>query len=182
MISIDDLYKIGVFNRPHGVQGELQFTFTDDIFDRIGAEYLIVLRDGIPVPFFIEEYRFRSAHSALVRLEGVDSQEKAAAFTQADVYFPRELAEQHPQEQPDSWRYFTGFRVEDEQLGDLGTIEYVDDSTANVLFEVQRGAESFLFPAHEEFIVAIDGAQRVVHTRLPEGLLELNASASGEPQ
>ena len=34
MIKRDELIKIGVFNKPHGIQGELAFTFTDDIFDR----------------------------------------------------------------------------------------------------------------------------------------------------
>lgn len=47
MIKREDVYKIGVFNKPHGIHGELSFTFTDDIFDRVEAEYLICLLDGI---------------------------------------------------------------------------------------------------------------------------------------
>ena len=35
MIKKDEVFKIGVFNKPHGVKGELSFTFTDDIFDRV---------------------------------------------------------------------------------------------------------------------------------------------------
>ena len=54
----EEVYKIGLFNKPHGIHGELQFTFTDDIFDRVDCDYLICLLDGIFVPFFIEEYRF----------------------------------------------------------------------------------------------------------------------------
>ena len=54
MIKREDVYKIGVFNKPHGIHGELSFTFTDDIFDRVEAEYLICLLDGIFVPFFLE--------------------------------------------------------------------------------------------------------------------------------
>lgn len=50
MIKREDVYKIGVFNKPHGIHGELSFTFTDDIFDRVEAEYLICLLDGIFVP------------------------------------------------------------------------------------------------------------------------------------
>ena len=73
MIKREDVYKIGVFNKPHGIHGELSFTFTDDIFDRVEAEYLICLLDGIFVPFFLEEYRFRSDSTALVKLEGVDT-------------------------------------------------------------------------------------------------------------
>ena len=70
MIRREEVYKIGVFNKPHGIHGELSFTFTDDIFDRVEADYLICLLDGILVPFFLEEYRFRSDTTALVKLEG----------------------------------------------------------------------------------------------------------------
>ena len=77
MIKREEVYKIGIFNKPHGIHGELSFTFTDDIFDRVEAEYLICLLDGILVPFFLEEYRFRSDTTALVKLEGVDTAERA---------------------------------------------------------------------------------------------------------
>ena len=55
MIKKDEVFKIGIFNKPHGVKGEISFTFTDDIFDRVECEYLVCLLDGIFVPFFIEE-------------------------------------------------------------------------------------------------------------------------------
>ena len=59
------------------------------IFDRVECEYLVCLLDGIFVPFFIEEYRFRSDTTALVKLEGVDTSEKARMFTNVEVYFPK---------------------------------------------------------------------------------------------
>ena len=89
MIKKDEVFKIGIFNKPHGVKGEISFTFTDDIFDRVECEYLVCLLDGIFVPFFIEEYRFRSDTTALVKLEGVDTSEKARMFTNVEVYFPK---------------------------------------------------------------------------------------------
>ena len=39
MIKKEEVYKIGLFNKPHGIHGELQFTFTDDIFDRVAVSY-----------------------------------------------------------------------------------------------------------------------------------------------
>ena len=47
MIQKEEVYKIGLFNKPHGIHGELQFTFTDDIFDRVDCDYLVCLLDGI---------------------------------------------------------------------------------------------------------------------------------------
>lgn len=46
-----------------------------------------------------------------------------------------------------------GRQVVDEQQGVLGTIAAVDDSTANMLIELDNGT---LLPLHEDFIVSLD--------------------------
>ena len=71
MITREELIRIGRFNKPHGVKGELSFTFTDDVFDRTECSYIVCEIDGIFVPFFIEEYRFKSDTTALIKLEDV---------------------------------------------------------------------------------------------------------------
>ena len=111
MIRKEEVYKIGVINKPHGVKGEVSFTFTDDIFDRVDCDYLILLMDGILVPFFIEEYRFRSDNSALVKFEDIDTAEKARMFTNVEVFFPMKYVEE--QDEISSWNYFVGFAVDD---------------------------------------------------------------------
>ena len=91
MIRKEEVFKIGIINKPHGVKGEVSFTFTDDIFDRVDAEYLVLLLDGILVPFFFEEYRFRSDTVALVKFEGIDTAEQARRLTNVEVYFPKKF-------------------------------------------------------------------------------------------
>ena len=170
MIRKEEVYKIGIFNKPHGIHGELSFTFTDDIFDRVEAEYLICLLDGIFVPFFIEEYRFRSDNVALVKFEGIDSTEKARTLTNVEVYYPVKFMDD--QEEISSWNYFIGFRVEDIHHGCLGTVVDVDDATMNVLFVIENGDEEVLLPAHEEFILDIDRKKKILKVDIPDGLLD----------
>ena len=67
MIRKEEVFKIGIINKPHGVKGEVSFTFTDDIFDRVDCDYLILLLDGNLVPFLIAEYRFPPIMAALVK-------------------------------------------------------------------------------------------------------------------
>ena len=74
MIKQEDVYRIGRLGKPHGVRGELSFQFEDDIFDRVDADYLILDIDGILVPFFIEEYRFRSNEICLLKLCDIDTE------------------------------------------------------------------------------------------------------------
>lgn len=76
MIREDEVYKIGMLTKTHGVSGELNMAFTDDVFDRVEAEYVVCRMDGILVPFFMEEYRFRSDTTVLMKFEGVDTEEQ----------------------------------------------------------------------------------------------------------
>lgn len=172
MIKKEEVYKIGVINKPHGVKGEMSFTFTDDIFDRVDCDYLVLLLDGIFVPFFIEEYRFRSNTVALVKFEDVDTVEKARTFTNVEVYFPVKYNDEDEDDTIPTWNYFVGFQVEDIHHGNLGEIVHVDDSTMNVLFVIENDGEEILLPAHEEFILGLDKKKRIVQVDIPEGLLE----------
>ena len=111
MIRREEVYKIGRLGKTHGVRGEISFLLDDDVFDRTDADYLILDIDGILVPFFIEEYRFKTDSNALMKFDGIDTQERARELTGCDVYFPRSQAD------------------EDE----------TDDTTINILFELTDG-------------------------------------------
>ncbi|MBO5182571.1 MAG: 16S rRNA processing protein RimM [Paraprevotella sp.] len=174
MIRENDVYKIGVFTKTHGVSGELNFSFTDDVFDRVDADYLVCRMDGILVPFFMEEYRFRSNTVALMKLEGIDTEGQARRMVGVEVFFPKALADE-PEEDTYTWTYFTGFEVTDEVHGVLGRIQAVDDTTVNVLFSIETpDGDEILLPAHEEFITAVDHAGRRITVSIPEELLSLN--------
>lgn len=174
MIRKEELYKIGKFNKPHGVHGELLFTFTDDIFDRADCDYLVCLIDGIFVPFYITEYRFKSNTTALVSLDGVESVEKARMFTNVDVFFPiKYINEEHQEEM--SLHYFVGFTAQDVNHGVLGTIIDIDETTANVLFLVENAqGRQLMLPAQDELITEIDHDNKMITFDLPEGLVTMN--------
>ncbi len=169
MIKKEDVYKIGRIGKAHGVKGEVTFNFNDDVFDRVDAEYLILEVDGILVPFFMEEYRFRSDSTALVKFEDIDTQDRARELTNCDVYFPRELSDNDEEEI--SWSFLVGFSIVDAQNGkNVGTIASIDDNTMNILFELEDGT---LIPASEELITDIDKDNKTITIALPEGILEL---------
>jgi 16S rRNA processing protein RimM len=125
------------------------------------------------VPFFIEEYRFRSDTTALVKLERVDTSEQARKFTNVEVYYPKKYVEEDDSDDIPTWKYFVGFQVLDINHGNLGEIVNVDESTMNVLFAIeQEDGEEILLPAHEEFILKIEKKKRVITVAVPEGLLD----------
>lgn len=173
MIKDTDVYRIGRIGKPHGVKGELTFHFNDDVFDRTDAEYLFLEVEGILVPFFIEEYRFRESETALVKFCDIDTQEQARELTGCDVYFPRQLSDSTPE--TISWAEIAGFRLVDTHSGNaVGTIRHVDDSTLNILFETETSdGKTLLIPAHPELIEGVDAANKEIRINLPEGILNL---------
>ncbi len=169
MIRQEEVYKIGKLGKAHGVKGEISFLFDDDVFDRADADYLILDMDGILVPFFIEEYRFKTDDNALMKFEGIDSQERARELTGCDVFFPREMAEDDDMQM--SWAAIVGFELIDATSGKTaGRIASVDDTTINILFELEDGK---LIPASEELITHIDTKKQQLFIKLPEGILDL---------
>ena len=169
MIKKEEVFKIGKLGKTHGVKGEISFLFDDDVFDRVDADYLVLDIDGILVPFFMEEYRFKSDTNALVKFEDIDTQERAQQLTGTDVYFPRALAD--GDEDSLSWAAIVGYDITDAQSGqNVGRITAIDDTTQNILFELEDGK---LIPASEELISAIDKENRTIIIDIPDGLLDL---------
>lgn len=169
MIRKEEVYKIGRLGKTHGVSGEISFLLDDDVFDRTDADYLILDIDGILVPFFIDSYRFKSDSNALMKFDGIDTQERARELTGCDVYFPRNLADND--DDSISWAAIVGFDITDaDSRRTIGRITAVDDSTINILFELEDGR---LIPAQESLITAIDHQTHSISMRLPKGLLDL---------
>lgn len=169
MISEQDVYKIGQIGRTHGIKGEVTFNFTDDVWDRAESEYLFLRVEGILVPFFLEEYRFRSDSTALLKFLDYDSANDVQFLVGCEVFFPHTLTPEVGGDDEYTWRYFTGFELFDETAGHIGTIDRVDDSTQNVLFQVGER----LIPAAEDWIKDINHKERTISMSLPEGLLDL---------
>ena len=168
MIRREEVYKIGRLGKTHGVRGEISFLLDDDVFDRTDADYLILDIDGILVPFFIEEYRFKTDSNALMKFDGIDTQERARELTGCDVYFPRTLADE---DEAVSWAELVGYDLIDSNSGKtVGKIAAIDNTTINILFELTDGK---LIPASEELIQQIDTKQHQIEINLPQGILEL---------
>jgi len=168
MIRQEEVYQIGRIGKTHGVKGEVSLHFDDDVFDRTDADYVVLEVDGLLVPFFFEEYRFRSDSTAIVKFCDIDTQERARQLTGCDVYFPLSLT---PDDAPVTWAFFVGFTLIDAHTGkSVGTIASVDDQTVNILFELEGGQ---LIPAAEELITDIDRDNKTITIELPEGILEI---------
>lgn len=168
-----DTFPIGRLGKPHGVKGEITFHFTDDIFDRVDADYVFLEIDGLQVPFFFEEYRFRSETTALVKFDGIDDATRAADLIGCTVFFPRELSDEEDGEL--SWAELVGFTITNPDRTPIGEVTAIDLSTINTLFEVRTSdGRQILIPANDDLIDDLDRENRTIAMRIPEGLLGIN--------
>ena len=157
MIKKEDVFKIGQFAKPHGIKGEIALVTNSDVFDDSDDPYIICEMDGILVPFFIEEYRYKTDTVILLKLKNVDDEKAAREFSNRDM----------------TWDSFIGYRVIDEHHGEIGEITDVDESTINVLLQIDHNGEELLLPAAEELILSADHENKTLAVSVPEGLLDL---------
>ena len=195
MILDSDVFSIGRFTRTHGIHGEIEVHFTDDVFDRGEAYYVFLKIDGLYVPFFLEDYRFKGSESALFTLDGIDSDTAARELVGHTVYYPLDARPAEDEDTISSLRAFTGFRLllidrmalaETAEEGDetsedgvptleLGTVKHVETTTANTLLTVEvEDGEDVLLPLHDDFVVDYDLRDRYLVLDVPEGLIDLN--------
>jgi len=111
--------------------------------------FVFVQRDGLFVPFRSENI------SELIGEEGF--------VLRSDM-----------QEEEDgqlTWQDLVGYTVWDEEANGeetkVGVIANIDESTINTLATLEDGR---MMPLHEDFIIDIDEAQRILHVNLPFAL------------
>lgn len=174
MITRDELVEIGVFNKPHGVEGEISATFDCDAEMAAQFSCFVCDIDGIFVPFFASSLRNKGAMTLLLKFDGLDNTEAVRRLVNKTVYVPKREYEQMQGELEDGDEvptdYFIGFSLYD---GDelVGEIIDIDDATENVLFIVQRAdGSTMLVPAADDLVENIDLDDKVITMLLPEGL------------
>ncbi|MDR3218787.1 MAG: ribosome maturation factor RimM [Dysgonamonadaceae bacterium] len=172
MIKREDLVKIGQFKKPHGVKGEIAFTFTNDSFDEGACPFLICEMDEIFVPFRVENCRFTSDSTAHILLKTIDSDKKARLLANKTVFFPKKHFKEEAVSTSFTWDYFIGFELIDQISGWKAKIIDIDETTINTLFIVEKDGEEILIPAAEEMIVRIDEPGEKLFVELPEGLID----------
>ena len=57
--------------------------------------------------------------------------------------------------------------MQDQEMGVLGSIAHIDESTMNTLATL---TDERLIPLHEDFIIEIDETNKIIHINLPFAL------------
>jgi 16S rRNA processing protein RimM len=173
MIRKEELVKIGQFAKPHGVKGEISLITSYDLFEKEDDPFIVCEIEGIYVPFFVEDYRYKSATVVLLKLENLDSEEAIRSFVNREVFVLKDRISQESIAAGITWDNFVGYTIYDTNGDYKGIVEAVDDSTMNVLFRIMFDGNPYLIPVAEELIESLDQDNKKRVLSVPQGLFEL---------
>jgi 16S rRNA processing protein RimM len=173
MVNLNDCIEIGQFTRLHGYKGQVILKLNSFNFDEIeDMEWVFVLIDGLPVPFFISEFSERNSESLLVNLEDIRSIDKAKPLVNAKVYI--KVQDLKTNGKPKSrFPLSIGYKVIDKTKGYIGIFDSFIDNADNPLLCIMNNKKEILLPLQEEFLISIDDNLKEIIVNCPSGLLDI---------
>src|SRR4051812_11542638 len=116
----DKSFKIGFVARSHGLKGEVTMMLGPECPDLGSVKSLFVEVGGQLVPFFVESVSVRGT-KAFLKLEDVNTPEKADALKGSSLYLPK--TERPRLDRGDFYSdEVIGFEVTDAEAGVLGNV------------------------------------------------------------
>lgn len=169
----EDCFYLGKIVRKHSFKGEVVIKLdTDEPELYQNMESVFVELGNNLIPFFIDKSLLQKGNQLRVQFEDVYSEEEADSILKADVYLPLDLL---PKLSGNKFYFheIIGFKIVDANFGLVGTIDGVNDKTAQPLFEISNGDKEVFIPMIDDFIKKVDRANKTIEVETPPGLIEL---------
>lgn len=168
----DELHLLGYFSKLHGYKGELTAALdTADQHDYEDLKTIFVEVKGQLIPYFIESLESKTNTSVKVKLDGIDTENAAKSLVKCSIFIQPEFISEADNDRL-SLRAIAGYKVIDEKLGHIGTVDHIEESPVNPLLVIRTETKEILLPLHEDFFQKVDRRKKVVHITAPEGLIE----------
>lgn len=180
MIQKEESSQIGFIQKTHGVKGELNLALIEDIdYKDLNVDFLYLDIDNGLVPFYVESYRIKSTKNVLIKLESVDTENRANELCGMAVFVDSEHMKALGQLVDAG---YVGYRVFDKNKGFIGKLKGELDIANNPLFALDFEGKEILFPINADFIIASDDTEKTLQVDLPEGLIDLYLAETEEDE
>jgi 16S rRNA processing protein RimM len=169
----ENCFYLGKIVKKYSFKGELLVKLdTDDpkIYTRM--ESVFVEKGKKLIPFFITRSSLHKSSLLRVKFEDVNGDEDADLLLGSKLFLPLELLPKLTENQF-YYHEIIGFTVEDISFGKVGIVTGINDSTAQVLFEIDRNGTNILIPLIDNFIKKVDKKNKNILVDVPEGLIEI---------
>ena len=169
----EDCFYLGRIVRKHSFKGEVVIKLdTDEPELYQEMESIFVDLGNNLIPFFIEKSSLHKGNQLRVQFEDIYTEEEADAILKSDIYLPLDLL---PKLSGNKFYYHEviGFTMIDENFGEIGVLEHINDKAAQPLFEIKKGETEIFIPMIDHFIKKIDRDNKQIILSTPEGLIDL---------
>jgi 16S rRNA processing protein RimM len=163
---------IGKLAKLHGTGGEV-LILSDSIFPKKieKTEWVFLLIDGLPVPFFVSSFALRSESSAILKFADINSAEEMQELVGYDVLIAEKR--KHKSRTFSFMEDIAGYKVLDSKHESIGIVKSILNYQDNFLLQVFQGNREILIPFNENTVNKIDNLSNTIIINVPDGLLEL---------
>lgn len=173
-MNIDSCYLLGFVIKPHGLKGEVIIQLDVDFpeyYKNLESVFISKNQEKLLVPFFIEKISILQ-QKAHIKFEEIDKIEQAEDMVGNEIYLPLNFLP------PLSGNQFyfheiIDFHIMDEDKGALGYVKDVYQLPNQDLIGMMYQDKEVLIPINDATIKKVDRVKKLLHTMLPEGLLEI---------
>ncbi len=168
---MSEFTEIGKLLKPHGVKGELKCFIEEEYLEDVLKSGLVYVVQGqSSLPYFIES--IRSQNPFLVKLETIENKEDAVMVAHQKLTVPTKVLSRIIVEVSDlEYHFLEGWAMIDKELGEIGTVDRIEEYPQQEMAFVQQGAKEHLVPLHKDLIVEVDKKAKRIHVELPVGLI-----------
>jgi len=167
-----DYVHIGKIVAPHGVSGQiiLEHALGKPIHFK-GIDALFVEKnEGSFIPYFIQSATAKTDTISHLQMEGILTREATSVLMSKKVWLPQDAFQKLVDKS--SPLALLGYQVQQDGQ-DLGIIQEVIEQPHQLMVTIlYKGQEAYI-PLHEESLLGVDHAKKVVLVNLPDGLLDL---------
>ena len=172
----EDCFYLGKIVSKYSFKGEVLVKIDTDepeLYETMESVF-VSLRNNL-VPFFITKCRLHKSQLLRVDFEDVNSEDDADKVVGSKLYLPLSVL---PKLTGNKFYFheIIGFILIDDVHGNIGSIQSVNDTTSQALFEVEKDNKQLLIPINDEIITKVDRENKTIFITTPEGLVDLYLS------
>lgn len=157
--------------KAHGREGQVRIHIEDAFLDSLSESRAVFIDiKGSKVPFLIEGIEFKN--HILLKLDEVDTPEQAQELSQCDLYLEKSSikeADLASEENGDEFDWLISYTLINQNDEICGTVDEIVYNAYQTLIKIRHSEGFFLWPIHEDFIIAIDKDNKLLQLELLEG-------------
>ena len=171
-MTIEQYISVGKIGKPHGLSGAFRFFLDRELKkkSKIPNHFLLNLK-GSFTPWFIQTVEWVGFNEGYILFEEVTSPEKGKQYTGNELFLSEKDINTYFKKDALSLDYLVGYKVTDEETGEIGIIAEVVENPGQVLLSIEKDGKEIMIPFVEDFVLELNKRKKEIILSLPEGLI-----------